>query len=226
MSEAIYIIYKFTSPSGKSYIGQTKHLSRRISGHKDPKSECTALRNAIQKYGFESLTLEILANNLTLDEANTLEQQLILEHNTLAPNGYNLHIGGINFIRSEELKQKLSEHHPRKGKHLSEEHKQNISKSRSGNNRNGISQSPEHIEKRMSAIRGRKHSDETKCKISEHNGSRGKDPWNKGLKLPPQSEETKSKRAKSMKGYNMAYNLGKKWRINPETGKREYYLPD
>lgn len=226
MSEAIYLIYKLTSPSGKSYIGQTKHLSRRLSGHKSPSSECRALHSAILKYGFENLSLEILKEGLTLEEANYLETQLISKHNTMAPNGYNLHPGGINFTRSDELKQQMSENHPRKGVPLSDEHKRNISNSRVGNNRTGIKQSAEHIEKRASASRGLKRSDETKRKISEHSGSRGRIPWNKGLKLPSPSDDTKLKRAHSMKKLNMAYNKGKKWRINPDTGKREYYFPD
>lgn len=92
-----YLIYKHTSPSGKSYIGQTGAFKRRTQEHLSSKSCCRAFLKAIQKYGWESFTHEILAQELTLDEANRLEKKYIVEHNTLVPNGYNLTSGGSNY---------------------------------------------------------------------------------------------------------------------------------
>ena len=57
----MWSIYKYTSPSGKSYIGQTSRdpekRARRGEGYKDsPK-----FYNAIKKYGFDSFQFEILS---------------------------------------------------------------------------------------------------------------------------------------------------------------------
>ena len=108
MSESIYIIYKYTSPSGKSYIGQTKNPIQRKRSHKNSSSMCRYFSNAIQKYGWDNFTYEVLVENLSLQEANNLEEQLILEHNTLVPSGYNLRSGGENKFVSEETKQLIS----------------------------------------------------------------------------------------------------------------------
>jgi hypothetical protein len=45
------IIYKITSPSGKVYVGQTvRSFEKRMQEHKDSKSKCSAVKNAIDKY--------------------------------------------------------------------------------------------------------------------------------------------------------------------------------
>jgi len=126
MSEPIYLIYKHTSPSGKSYIGQTTDLKRRNQQHKHPNNECINFRNAIQKYGWDNFIHEILFENLTLDEANKLEEQLIKEHNTMSPFGYNLKFGGNNRTLLESTKLKISKNSARRGIPLSPEHKQKL----------------------------------------------------------------------------------------------------
>jgi predicted GIY-YIG superfamily endonuclease len=45
-----YLIYKHTSPSSKSYIGQTKQYKRRCYEHQYYNG-CIAFKNAIKKYG-------------------------------------------------------------------------------------------------------------------------------------------------------------------------------
>ena len=107
MSDAIYLIYKHTSPSGKSYIGLTNNYLRRCNEHKSSNS-CVALNNAIVKHGWDNFTHEILLENLTLDEANHQESLLIESHNTLYPNGYNLREGGSHHSFSEETLMKMS----------------------------------------------------------------------------------------------------------------------
>ncbi|RWZ87180.1 MAG: GIY-YIG nuclease family protein [Hydrotalea sp. AMD] len=107
MSESIYLIYKHTSPSGKSYIGLTNNYQRRCNEHKSS-TGCMAFNNAIQKYGWDNFHHEILIENLTLDEANMLESKLIQSHNTLYPNGYNLREGGSHHSFSTETSQKMS----------------------------------------------------------------------------------------------------------------------
>lgn len=95
-------IYKYTSPSGFSYIGQTIHSLEERAGHggKGYKG-CSRFYAAIQKYGWENFEVEILAEvkYKDLDEA---EIKYIQIFNTLSPNGYNLTAGGQgNFPRKE-----------------------------------------------------------------------------------------------------------------------------
>jgi hypothetical protein len=104
----IYVIYKHTSPSGKSYIGQTSNYQLRNKAHVSPHSQCVVFKHAIQKYGWEAFVHEILMVDLTIEDANIFEQKLILEHNTLHPKGYNLKTGGLNGNLSENTKLKIS----------------------------------------------------------------------------------------------------------------------
>jgi hypothetical protein len=114
--QSAYLVYKHTCVvTGKSYIGQTKDMKSRTIAHRKVGSGCAAFRNAIQKYGWNNFTTSILAENLTIDQANSLEPKFICEHNTLSPNGYNLTSGGLNHMVSEETRQKISESN--KGKH-------------------------------------------------------------------------------------------------------------
>ena len=208
----MYLIYKHTSPSGKSYIGQTNDIDRRNRDHNRSYSGCTAFCNAIQKYGWNSFTHEILIDNLTLEQANILEEHFIAQYNTLSPNGYNLTTGGNNRLLSEETKQKIrqarlgikrSEETKRRmsianiGKKVSIETKQklvevrknesNDTKSRRNEASKLAKQTAIYSEEFRQKIRdirlGTTRSEETKQKISENSARRGKEPWNKGIKL-------------------------------------------
>lgn len=126
-------IYKHTSPSGKGYIGQTTRLLpndrwRSGTGYKSQ----SLFNKAIQKYGWENFTHEILWEGEFNDISflNQLEEDYIIKENTLAPNGYNLRTEGKNFLRSEILKDLYGS--ANRGKKLSEEHKNKISKSCKG----------------------------------------------------------------------------------------------
>lgn len=108
------IIYLLTSPSGKRYIGQSKHsIERRVSVHKsaakmNTKKNCIVLNAAIKKYGIEKFKKEILliCEN---EDLNLNEIKFIDFYDTLSPNGYNLTKGGDSFHNlSEFSKQKLS----------------------------------------------------------------------------------------------------------------------
>lgn len=89
-------IYKVTNLiNGKSYIGQTiKSLSYRWSQHCRNRRGCSALRDAIKKYGKENFTIEEIGGATNQTELNYQEWFLINKYNTLAPNGYNLKSGG------------------------------------------------------------------------------------------------------------------------------------
>ncbi|MDD4242765.1 MAG: NUMOD3 domain-containing DNA-binding protein [Bacilli bacterium] len=127
-----YIIYKITAPFGKLYIGQTCDFIRRDYEH-GRRLNNTPLSRAIQKYGYNNFTSEIIEEGLTIDEANEREAYWIDFYNTLAPNGYNLHSGGLNHIVSEETRKRMSdsrlgEKNPNFGKHWSNEILDKISK--------------------------------------------------------------------------------------------------
>jgi group I intron endonuclease len=120
-----YLIYKYTSPSGKAYIGQTKDYEKRCKEHKYHASYCRAFANAIKQYGWDNFEHEILHSNLTIDQANELEAKCILEHNTLSPRGYNLMTGGLNSVPSQETRDKLRLVH--KDRIFTEKHKNKLS---------------------------------------------------------------------------------------------------
>lgn len=155
----VYCVYMHTSPSGKMYIGQTKlkpenrwkndgaGYLRKYKGSN--KYHQPAFAQAIIKYGWENFEHEVIANNLTKQEADNFEKLLIEKLNTMSSKyGYNLKEGGCNGSHSAEAKKKISDFN--KNKHLSEEHKNKIGESN----------------------RGKHHSEETKKKIG--NANKGK----------------------------------------------------
>lgn len=89
-----YVVYRHIFPNGKSYIGITSQHPfwrrwRAGSGYyKQPK-----IHNAIQKYGWENVHHEILAEGLTLDDANRVEQEMVAKFDSIR-NGYNISSGG------------------------------------------------------------------------------------------------------------------------------------
>ncbi|AGE58738.1 GIY-YIG catalytic domain-containing endonuclease [Paramecium bursaria Chlorella virus NYs1] len=102
-------IYTLTSPSDKKYVGQTiRTLEERLDKHKRLNSHCTALKNAIQKYGWNNFIVDYY--ECPDDELNKHERWLVELMGTLAPGGYNLKEGGGSRGKaSEETKKKMSE---------------------------------------------------------------------------------------------------------------------
>ena len=130
------VIYKLTSPSGKSYIGQTKRsIETRIKEHFKCFGNCIALENAIKKYG-DKMTYEILLE--TNDEQlNFYEARMIDVYDTMEPRGYNIRAGGQVSIHSElsceRMRQaKLGDKNHNFGKPRTDEAKQAISDAKSG----------------------------------------------------------------------------------------------
>jgi group I intron endonuclease len=178
-----YLVYKHTSPSGKSYIGQTKDYDKRCNQHK-LSTGCRAINSAINKYGWDNFTHEILIEGLSLDEANRWEEVLIKELNTLAPNGYNLRTGGANSSPSEETKSKISE--AKKGHTYSDEARRKMSA-----DRKGIPKSDEARANMSDARKGVPKSDEARANMSK---------VRQGKKREPHSEETRAKISSAHKG--------------------------
>ena len=96
--------------NGKIYIGQTKQtLEQR---YKNGYEHCRHFWNAIQKYGWDNFEHIILVDNLSIDMANIIEEELIKKYNaTNKDKGYNMKSGGLNHIPLEETRKLLSETH-------------------------------------------------------------------------------------------------------------------
>jgi group I intron endonuclease len=108
------IIYKITNKlNGKIYIGQTvQPLADRWSDHSRPSRGMhpnrSAIGSAIRKYGKENFTIEQIDSAETLEMLNVMEITYIKALNSLAPNGYNMELGGESKLCHEETKEKIS----------------------------------------------------------------------------------------------------------------------
>ncbi|MGL5713804.1 MAG: GIY-YIG nuclease family protein [Paraclostridium sp.] len=104
MEDKSYIVYKYTSPSGKSYIGITKNEELRIMAHKyqAENGPMFAWQHAIRKYGFENMEYSVLHRGVTKEEAMLLEIKHIEEFNSFK-NGYNSTSGGEECERETNL---------------------------------------------------------------------------------------------------------------------------
>ena len=220
-----YCVYIHTSPSGKRYVGQTgktpeerwgKNGSHYLKKEKNGEYVQRYFAHAIIKYGWDNFDHEIIASNLTKEEADSFEKLLIDKLNTKNRNyGYNLKDGGIGGGGfSEETLKKMSESH--KGKKQSEETiRKRAEKLRGKNNPNyGKPMSEEQKRKLSESLKGRKQSEETIRKRAEklrgeNNPNYGK-PMNEELKKKlreinlgrKHSEETKKKISIATKGEN------------------------
>lgn len=150
----MFLVYKHTlKQDGRVYIGQTNStLERRSRSDGSGYKHCPKFYHAIQKYGWNAFEHEIIADKLTLEEANDLEDKLILQYDSIN-NGFNINRGGKNHIWTEEQRQQMSlrnigEKNPNYGKPRSEETKRKIGEA------NKIAQL------------GSKHSESTKLKMS------------------------------------------------------------
>ena len=103
-----YTVYCHTSPSGRKYIGITStHVNRRWGNGNGYKSNPYFWR-AIQKYGWDNISHEILLDGLTVCEAKAKEEYLISTMNlTDRKFGYNIRGGGDGSF-SEESRRKMS----------------------------------------------------------------------------------------------------------------------
>lgn len=82
--------------NGKVYVGQTsKEVWARwgLLGQQYCYNENTKFSQAIKKYGFENFEHIVVAENLTKEEVNQLEQELIKQYDSYY-NGYNSTLGG------------------------------------------------------------------------------------------------------------------------------------
>ena len=153
---AICGIYKITSPSGRIYIGQSKHIHQRLAAYR--RVECKGQKRlfySIKKYGWDAHTVEIL-QECPVNHLDVLERIYIKMYDSFdTHHGLNLESGG------------------RKNKELSRESRLNIGRHFIGNTFSlGKKHPPESkIKHRLASLGpknwnyGRPISEETKQKI-------------------------------------------------------------
>ena len=174
-----YCVYVHTNKiNGKKYVGQTINGNRpnkrwdNGNGYKNS----SVFYKAILKYGWDNFEHEVIANNLTEQEADNFEILLIDKLKTMDLNkGYNIESGGTkNKTMSDDTKKKISESHMGDknpmygislfgvkngmyGKHHTEKTKQKLSEALSGkNNPNyGKQLSSEHKQKISESRKGK-----------------------------------------------------------------------
>lgn len=162
----MYTVYVHTTPSGKRYVGMTKRDPKERWNYGYGYKSQKVFWRAIVKYGWDNITHEIIATNLTHKEACELEQQLVARYNTTNSKfGYNQTVGGDGTVgfshknpHSDEWRKKVSIANT--GKKRSEESKARISV----------------------ACKGKTISEETKQKISTTLKHKGHKPSVKCLK--------------------------------------------
>lgn len=131
-------IYKITNLiNNKIYIGMTtKSIEQRFKNHLENKNTIKlqkyAIYRALNKYGKENFKVDsIIEGDFNQCLLSDLEKHYIRLYNSNNPNiGYNMNgggDGGIMYIRTEEIKNKISKtlmgHSNNKGIKKSEEHK-------------------------------------------------------------------------------------------------------
>lgn len=204
-----WCVYSHTNLiNGKKYIGITSKIPEHRWGHNGSGYiGCTYFFNAINKYGWDNFSHEILYDGLSEEEAKNKEIELIKKYKTNDENyGYNLTAGGDGSLGrevSDETKQKIgdanrgtkhSEETKRLiserlignkyalGYHHTEETKRRLAEASRGNQHSKGYHHTEEMKKHLSEVhKGRPKSEETRRKLSEAN---------KGKKL---SEETRRK---------------------------------
>jgi len=171
-----------------------------------------AFAHAILKYGWDNFQHEVIANNITKEEADTFEKLLIEKLNTIdSKYGYNCKEGGSRGKFSEDTRKKMSESHKGEksylyGKHLSSSVREKISNSRKGQYLS------ENVKRKLSdAFKGdsnpfysKHHTEESRRKISENKKKLT------GAKHP---------RARKVAQYDSDGNLLKIWDCMKEAGK-------
>lgn len=90
-----YYIYKFQNKiNGKIYIGKTNDLLKRYKEHLFDRRGNSMFHRAIDKYGVDSFSFDVVATAKTQEQANTMERLYIALYKSYKPNGYNMTKGG------------------------------------------------------------------------------------------------------------------------------------
>lgn len=191
-------IYMWTSPSGKSYIGQsvdlTKRKNRFINNQYDKSQK--KLKYALNKYNISAWKYQVL-EYCEIDRLDEREIYYIKLYDTFI-HGYNMTKGGMGTLghkmteegkEKNRRKQKERIHTELERQKRSESLKRAYKDGRKKANTNTLHlQTKEVRDKIAKSLTGRTLSEETKKKISD--AHKGKIPWNKGI---PMSKEQREK---------------------------------
>ena len=198
-----YCVYMHITPNGKRYIGITSLcVNRRWENGSGYRSQ--VFYRAIKKYGWDNIKHIVLFENLTQDEAEKKETELIKKYNSNNPKfGYNSNEGGqLRCKNTEETKKKMRISQKKRFEREEERDKlRSYAKGRTPWNK-GL-KTNEDVRKKLSEahkgkstwIKGKTHSEETKKKLSE---------IQIGKKL---KEETKNKIHEANSYIVLKYNL-------------------
>ena len=161
-----YLITCITS--GRRYVGITSRtLRQRWNEHlhdarKRPKAN--VLFKAIARHGPENFTMELLCCARTWADICAVEALLIAQHGTLAPDGYNLTLGGEGRYGYKPSKESIERS---AAKHRGRPCHENTRAAASAFHL-GKPKSAEHRERIAAARTGTKRSEVTKAKISAY----------------------------------------------------------
>jgi group I intron endonuclease len=129
-------IYKITNPNGRIYIGQSINIERRWISYK--KLNCKdqpSLYSSLKKYGFKNHKFEVIEECL-IEELDNKEIEWGKFYDVLSNKHLNNRLGKGRGTVSEETKKLMSKNSRGisrgKGMKFTEQHKQNISKSKTG----------------------------------------------------------------------------------------------
>ena len=122
-----YIVYMHINKiNQKKYIGITSQSANNRWRNGKGYCECPKFYNAINKYGWENFEHQILYIQLTKEQAEEKEKELIAKYKTNEKEyGYNISNGGNSIGKmSDETKIKIS--NSARGRKFSEDHKRKI----------------------------------------------------------------------------------------------------
>lgn len=152
-----YTVYMHITPNNKKYIGITYRKPHIRWGHGSNYKNNNYFYNAIRKYGWENIKHEILYENLTKEEAEQKEKELIAQYKSSQREyGYNISLGGD--FSTKGL-------HCNLGKKLSEETKEKLRKANLGKFK-GKKNAMYGKKGKLSPCYGRKATIEQRKKIS------------------------------------------------------------
>ena len=181
-----FYVYKHTCQNEKIYIGITKQQPIKRWGYNGyGYRKNTLFYRAIQKYGWSNIKHEILYENLSKEEAEQKEIELIAQYKSNQKKyGYNIENGRkCASSIAEQTKKQIS--NKLKGIVRNQEFKNKIS---CANKKRWIEKSNEEKEKEIERLK---------------NLNIGRTPWNKGKKgLQKHTEEWKKQASERMKKYN------------------------
>lgn len=194
-----YNVYKHIFPNKKVYIGITcqkpEYRWRNGKGYYKGQNK---MYKAIEKYGWENVKHEILFENLTKEEAEQKEIELISFYNSNKKGGYNIENGGncANSITEETREKMRLNHKGMLGKHRTEETKKKLSV----------------IHKQLWQNKSQEEKQKEIERLSKINI--GRPSWNKGLKMSDEARKNMSiAQKKKYKNGFVPYMKGKKHTI-------------